>query len=54
MPDLKEEWKDTGKEVSKALESLGKSLVRSAKEGIKKLDEWANEESAKTEENKSE
>lgn len=42
MATLKEEWAQTGKEVVSALESLGKSLVRSAKAGIEKLDEWAN------------
>ena len=47
MATLKEEWTQTGKEVVCALESLGKSLVRSAKAGIEKLDEWANSDDKK-------
>ena len=53
MATLKEEWAQTGKEVVSALESLGKSLVRSAKAGIEKLDEWANSDVNKETEEKS-
>ena len=52
MASLKEEWAQTGKEVVSALESLGKSLVRSAKAGIEKLDEWANSDNAHSSEDK--
>lgn len=44
--DLKNEWKETGSELLGALTSLGKTLVRSAQVGIRKVDEWANGESA--------
>lgn len=42
MADLKKMWQETGKEFDKAFRSLGKTVVRSAKVGIKKVDEWAN------------
>jgi len=32
-------WRETGKQVGSALKSLGKSLAKSAKEGIDMLDE---------------
>lgn len=45
MSELKKMWKETGKEVCGAVESLGKSIVKTAKLGIKKADEWANNDS---------
>lgn len=41
---LKENWKDTGNEFIRAFTVLGKTLVKTAKEGAKILDEWANTE----------
>ncbi len=49
MMDLKEQWKETGTELLGALSSLGKTLVRSAKAGIRKVDEWANEDKDESE-----
>ena len=46
MASLKQDWKNAGKDVIKALESVGKSLIRSTTEGIKIIDKWANEESS--------
>nr|AHF25914.1 hypothetical protein [uncultured bacterium Contigcl_1539] len=40
----KEEWKSTGKELGGAFTGLAKSLIRSAKDGIEKAEEWAEEE----------
>lgn len=37
----REEWKNTGKELGGAFEGLAKSLIRSAKTGIDKAEEWA-------------
>ena len=41
---LKENWKATGDEFVRAFTVLGKTLVKTAKEGAKILDEWANTE----------
>ena len=43
----KEEWKNTGKELGGALQGLAKSLIRSAKEGVEKAEEWADEDENK-------
>lgn len=40
----KEEWKNTGKELGGAFTGLAKSLIRSAKAGLDKAEEWAEEE----------
>ena len=37
----KAEWKKTGKELGGAFEGLAKSLIRSAKTGLDKAEEWA-------------
>ena len=37
---------NTGKSFGKAFENLGKSIVKSAKVGIEKADEWACSEEA--------
>ena len=42
MSDFKKMWNDTGKELDEAFKTLGKTIVKSAKLGIKKIDEWAN------------
>lgn len=41
---LKEDWKQTGKALGHAFQGLGKSLVRTAKVGIEKADDWAHSE----------
>lgn len=40
----KEEWKNTGKELGGAFTGLAKSLIRSAKAGIDKAEEWAEDD----------
>ena len=40
----KEEWKNTGKELGGAFTGLAKSLIRSAKTGIDKVEDWAEED----------
>ena len=42
MADLRDDWKDTGVGLGKAFKHLGQSIVKSAKKGIDKADEWAN------------
>lgn len=42
MSDFKKMWNETGKELDEAFQTLGKTIVKSAKLGIKKIDEWAN------------
>ena len=39
---LKDSWKETGIEFMRAFTVLGKTLVKTTKEGIRKLDEWSN------------
>ncbi|MBQ8026579.1 MAG: hypothetical protein IJ261_00520 [Clostridia bacterium] len=41
---LKDAWKETGKGLCKAFTDLGKTIVKSAKAGVEKVDEWANKE----------
>lgn len=41
---LKDNWKETGDSLSKAFISLGKTVVRTVSAGVKKAEEWANEE----------
>lgn len=40
----KEEWKNTGKELGGAFTGLAKSLIRSAKTGIDKVEDWAEDD----------
>ena len=53
---LKENWKATGDEFVRAFTVLGKTLVKTAKEGAKIIDDWANSEttSQSSEENNNE
>ena len=43
---LRDEWKQTGKDLGHAFQGLGKSIVRSVKTGVDKSDEWANNDVA--------
>ncbi|MBQ3527964.1 MAG: hypothetical protein IJA52_05380 [Clostridia bacterium] len=54
MADLKDNWKEAGKGLGHAFRDLGKAAVKTAKVGIKKVDEWANgsDEESKPEEKK--
>ncbi len=42
--DLKESWKETGKELGFAFRDLGKTLIKTGATAMKKADEWANRE----------
>lgn len=54
--DLRGTWKETGVSLGHAFRDLGKTLVKTGKKAIKKVDEWANEDenkdSQKPEDNK--
>lgn len=41
---LKDDWKDTGKDLGGAFTNLGKTLIRTAKVGVDKADAWADGE----------
>ena len=47
--DLRGSWKEVGKGLGHAFSDLGKTIVKSAATGVKKVDEWANSESEKKE-----
>ncbi len=38
---LKDEWKQTGKDLGGAFADLGKTLLKTAKVGVEKADSWA-------------
>lgn len=52
MSELKKMWSETGKELDDAFNTLGKTIVKSAKLGIKKLNDWANSDEAAVNVNK--
>ena len=39
---LKESWKETGVGLGHAFRDLGKTIVKTAKTGVDKADEWAS------------
>ena len=41
---LRDTWKNTGTELGHAFKDLGKTLIKTAKEGVVKADNWANSE----------
>lgn len=43
---LKDTWKETGESLGNAFEKLGKTVVKTVAAGVKKAEEWANEETA--------
>ncbi len=47
MSDLKKQWQETGKDLSKAFMTLGKAVVESAKVGIDKAGEWLDKKETK-------
>ena len=47
--DLRETWKETGKGLGHAFRDLGKSIVKSGTNALKKADEWASREDEKEE-----
>lgn len=46
MADLKDSWKETGKGLGHAFRDLGKTLIKTATQGAKKANEWANSDKA--------
>ena len=40
--NVKKEWKKAGSDLGHAFAGLGKMLIRTAKVGMEKADEWAN------------
>lgn len=60
MADLKDSWKETGIGLGHAFRDLGKTLIKTATEGAKLANEWANsddkpqdeQQKPETEENK--
>lgn len=52
--DLRDTWKETGKGLGHAFRDLGKSIVRSGTNALKKADQWATNEDEKTEETEKE
>lgn len=53
--DLRESWKQTGKELENAFKNLGKTLIKTGAVAVKKVDAWANSEDYASEsENKQE
>ena len=44
---LKETWKETGVGLGHAFRDLGKAVVKTAKTGVDKADEWASSDGEK-------
>ena len=44
---LKDEWKETGKDLGKAFENLGKSIFNSGKHALRNVDAWASNDNKK-------
>lgn len=44
MASLKDSWKETGTELGHAFRDLGKAVVKTAKTGADKAEEWATKE----------
>lgn len=42
MSEFKKMWSETSRELDSAFDSLGKTIVKSAKLGIRRLNDWAN------------
>ena len=49
--NLKNDWKETGVNLGHAFRDLGKTLVKTGKKVVKKVDEWANETEEKEPQN---
>ena len=48
--DLKETWKETGKDLGHAFRDLGKAIIKTGSTALKKADDWANGEDEAQEE----
>ncbi len=44
MATLKDNWKETGKELGHAFSGLGKTLIKTAKTAVNKAENWACED----------
>ena len=49
MGSLKEDWKETGKDLGGAFKQLGKSIVKSGATVVNKANDWAERDDAKEE-----
>ena len=47
MGSLKEDWKETGKDLGGAFKQLGKSIVKSGAVVVNKANDWAERDDAK-------
>ena len=47
MGSLKEDWKETGKDLGGAFKQLGKSIVKSGATVVDKASDWAERDDAK-------
>lgn len=43
---LKDSWKSVGKDFAKLGTDFGKTMVKTVKKGVDKLDEWSQEDEA--------
>ena len=51
---LKDDWKETGKDLGHAFKNPGKTLIRSASKGIEAAEKWAQDEDKEHTEEKKE
>ena len=49
MGSLREDWKETGKDLGGAFKQLGKSIVKSGATVVNKANDWAERDDAKEE-----
>ena len=47
MGSLKEDWKETGKDLGGAFKQLGKSIIKSGATVVDKANDWAERDDAK-------
>ena len=44
---LKDQWKETGKDMGEAFSGLGKNIVRVVRDGVDKATDWADKDETK-------
>ena len=44
---LKDQWKETGKEMGEAFSGLGKNIIRTVADGVEKATDWAQPDDGK-------
>ena len=47
MGSLKDDWKETGKDLGGAFKQLGKSIIKSGATAVDKANDWAERDDAK-------